>query len=228
MKPLTVKQIKQVFQRNDLDNKFCIKLSVLLDKYAKDFYIDTPIRRVRFLAQAVHETGILYNGKPRLRENLNYSISKLKKISLYFRTHLKLAQLFGRSSTHPANQKMIANYFYWDRLRSYKNKLGNTEFGDGWKYRGYGIFQITGKENILFEDKILCEKIDFSLFDDNGELRQDYDGFILSGMSYWYHKQLYKCNSTNCVTNKINSGLWLSEKQSRLKTAIRIKKLLIS
>lgn len=227
MKQLTVQQIREIFNRSDLDVNFCIALSDNLHKYRKEFYIDTPIRRVRFLAQAVHETMITPTGSVRIRENLNYSIKGIKRISLYFRTHLTLANLYGRSSEHAANQKAIANVFYADENRRTGYKLGNTNYGDGWFYRGFGIFQVTGKFNIKNNDAILKKRIRYSILNNAGFLKHTYEASILSGMAFWYDVNAYACRDTNCVTNKVNKGLPLLEKRRRLRTAIRIKKLLI-
>jgi putative chitinase len=103
--------------------------------------IDTLREIASFLANINVESA----GLTRLTENLNYSTEAL--IAKFGRHRISVidAQRYGRNAQHPANQEMIANLLYggeWGR----KN-LGNTEPGDGWKFRGYGPKQITGKAN---------------------------------------------------------------------------------
>ena len=89
------------------------------------------------LATAWHETG----GKllP-VTESLNYSAAALKRKKKYFTA--AEAEALGRTKTHSANQEAIAN-------KMYSNRIGNGDeaSGDGWKYRGRGYVQITGRRN---------------------------------------------------------------------------------
>lgn len=78
-------------------------------------------------------------------ENLNYSVDGLLKMFGRHRISEADARKFGRASGRPAHQNAIANIIYggeWGR----KN-LGNTEPGDGWRFRGGGEKQITGRAN---------------------------------------------------------------------------------
>lgn len=95
------------------------------------FNVNTHLRLSHFFGQAMQESSL----KPRL-ENLNYSASGLQdNFKKYFPT-VALAQQYARKP------EAIAN-------RAYANRMGNGSeaSGDGWKYRGRGIFQITGKNN---------------------------------------------------------------------------------
>lgn len=101
-------------------------LNEVMEKYG----ITTPIRQAMFLAQIAHESNELKNTV----ENLNYSAKRLTEVfPRYFRT-LEEAQSYDRQPEKIAN-------------RVYANRMGNTENGDGWKHRGRGPFQLTGKEN---------------------------------------------------------------------------------
>ena len=86
-------------------------------------------RIAAFIAQVGHESGQL----TRLVENLNYSAEALCK-TWPSRFDLSLATSVARKP------EQIANI-------AYGNRMGNTEQGDGWKYRGRGLIQITGKNN---------------------------------------------------------------------------------
>lgn len=97
-------------------------------------------RMCMFLAQIGHESADL----TRLTENLNYSVDALTKL---FGNRITEAQAkkYGRSSEHKANQEAIANIIYGGSWGL--DNLGNKEVGDGWKYRGRGAKQITGRYN---------------------------------------------------------------------------------
>lgn len=107
---------------------------------------DMPPERFAYvLATAWHETG----GKMRPNfESLNYSAEALRS-KWPSRFSPAEAQRFGRTTAHPANQEAIANRVYADENRSERSKLGNgpESSGDGWRYRGRGYVQITGRAN---------------------------------------------------------------------------------
>lgn len=106
-----------------------------IDAALKEFGIDSPASQAMFIAQAGEESQS-FN---RLTENLNYSPEGLRNtFGKYFTP--ERAQSYGRTKIHPADQKGIANIIY-------ANRLGNTGPDDGWKYRGRGLIQITGRDN---------------------------------------------------------------------------------
>lgn len=101
-------------------------------KKAAEFYKLTPERAAHFFAQLSHETAEF----KLFSENLNYSADGLKKIfPKYFPTSI-LANAYAR------NPQKIAN-------RAYANRMGNGDeaSGDGYKFRGRGAIQLTGKSN---------------------------------------------------------------------------------
>ncbi len=100
-------------------------------KAAMAFYKMTPVRAAHFFAQTAHESG---NFKA-FSENLNYSADGLTKI---------FGKYFDAASAAKAarNPEKIANRVYANRMGN-----GNEASGDGWKYRGRGALQLTGKEN---------------------------------------------------------------------------------
>lgn len=101
-------------------------------KKAATFYKLSPSRAAHFFAQTAHESG----GFKTFSENLNYSAKGLRGIfGKYFPTDA-LARAYERQPQKIAN-------------RVYANRMGNGPegSGDGWKYRGRGALQLTGKDN---------------------------------------------------------------------------------
>jgi putative chitinase len=108
-------------------------LCELLPKYG----ITSERRVAHFLSQCAHESA----GFKRLEENLNYSSKALRAV---------FGRYFGAAPKRDAEEyhrqpEMIANYVYMDEYRKYK--MGNVQEGDGWRFRGRGLKQLTGREN---------------------------------------------------------------------------------
>lgn len=119
-----------------LKNSLSAKYQTLFNKFG----VNTTLRLAHFFGQASHESNL----KP-TSESLNYSASGLINGFGRHRISIADANKYGRTSSHSANQQMIGNLLYggvWG-----KTNLGNTQVGDGYKYRGRGIFQITGRSN---------------------------------------------------------------------------------
>jgi len=108
-------------------------------KKAMEFYKLSPIRAAHFFAQTSHETG----GFKLFSENLNYSTDGLKKIfGKYFPGDL--------ATSYARNPEKIANRVYGARMGN-----GAEATGDGWKFRGRGALQLTGKDNYTAFSKYL-------------------------------------------------------------------------
>lgn len=103
--------------------------------------IDTLREVASFLANINVESA----GLTRLEESLNYKTEALVKLFGRHRISIEDAQKYGRNADHPANQEMLANILYGGEWGA-KN-LGNTEPGDGWRFKGYGPKQLTGRRN---------------------------------------------------------------------------------
>jgi len=111
---------------------------------AEKFGVTTPLRLAHFLAQCAHESGNF----TAVKENLNYSADGLRKIfGKYFPTDALAAQ-------YARQPEKIANRVYASRMGN-----GNEASGDGFKFRGRGYIQLTGKENYAAFDKIVEEDI---------------------------------------------------------------------
>ena len=121
-------QLEQIIHGNPYVPQWFEALSSILPEYE----INTPERVAAFLAQTAHESG----GYKALKENLNYRAATLRKVfPKYFPTDELAEQYAGK-------QEMIAN-------RVYGNRMGNgpEESGDGFRYCGRGLIQLTGKDN---------------------------------------------------------------------------------
>ena len=111
---------------------------------AEKFGVTTPLRLAHFLAQCAHESANF----TAVKENLNYSADGLRKIfGKYFPTDALAAQ-------YARQPEKIANRVYASRMGN-----GNEVSGDGFKFRGRGYIQLTGKENYAAFDKIVEEDI---------------------------------------------------------------------
>ena len=100
-------------------------------KKAMEFYKLTPVRAAHFFAQTSHESG----GFKAFSENLNYSAQGLQGIfGKYFPGNLE--------ESYARNPEKIANRVYASRMGN-----GDEKSGDGYKFRGRGALQLTGKDN---------------------------------------------------------------------------------
>ena len=124
--PITSQQLLQILPNaGQSAGVFVPVLNTAMSRYQ----IVGAKRVAAFIAQVGHESGQL----KRLVENLNYSADALRKI-WPSRFDVELANATAR------NPEQIANI-------AYGNRMGNTAPGDGWKYRGRGLIQITGRAN---------------------------------------------------------------------------------
>ena len=118
-------------------------ISQIPDTAAK-FGITTPLRLAHFLAQCGHESG----GFKAVQENLNYGAKGLRGIfAKYFPTEAKALE-------YERKPEKIANLVYGNRMGN-----GAEATGEGYKFRGRGYIQLTGKENYSRFDKTVDEDI---------------------------------------------------------------------
>lgn len=140
------------------------KYKTLLNRYG----VNTILRQAMFLAQMDHESGL----KP-ISENLNYSeAGLLKTFGKYFTP--SEAKKFAR------NPEKIANRVYADRMGN-----GNECSGDGWKYRGRGFIQTTGKNNYSYLTKVTG--IDYV---SNPDLLLNEADAMIAALVYWNQNNL--------------------------------------
>ncbi|MDU7900057.1 MAG: hypothetical protein E7J26_02515 [Enterobacter hormaechei] len=99
-------------------------------------HLNTELRLYHFMAQVYQETGATFM----IDEDLNYAATALPGLFKYYRLHPDEQQVDGRTPAHRADQEAIAN-------KAYGGRNGNTEPGDGWRYKGRGMKQLTGRKN---------------------------------------------------------------------------------
>lgn len=174
------------------------KYSSAMAKAFRDYEINTINRIAGFLAQTGHESGSF----SRIEENLNYSAERLKVVfPKYFPTD-------GLAHAYEYNKQAVAN-------RVYGNRMGNgpESSGDGWKYRGRGLIQLTGKSN--YE---ACSKD--MMFDivQEPELVLIPEIAVLTSIWYWNHRKINEaCDADDIVkmTKLVQGGrLGLEERKS--------------
>jgi putative chitinase len=128
---LTIEQLRQMLPRNQYIQNWYDALSQLFPSYE----INTPQRIAAFMAQCSHESA----GFTALKENLNYRWETLRRI---FPRHFPTDAIAKDYASRPNKQEAIAN-------RAYANRMGNgpEESGDGYRYCGRGLIQLTGRDN---------------------------------------------------------------------------------
>lgn len=128
---LTTEQLKLLLPKNPYITYWHNALSQLLP----DYEINTSKRIAAFIAQCAHESG----GFLVLKENLNYRWQSLRKLFPKYFPSDELAQDYA---SRPNKQEAIAN-------RIYANRMGNgpEESGDGYRFCGRGLIQLTGRDN---------------------------------------------------------------------------------
>ena len=173
----------------------------IIEKYRMKFGLDTGMRLAQFLAQVREETGPEFKV---IRENLNYKEEAALK--LFKNMTAADAEKYARDENTPvADQVAIANIAYANKLGNGKaDSNGNGTLDkddDGWKYRGAGCLQITGKGNFAEVQKRCVKYAGKEMDPDTME------GFIVFGMAFWMWKDIYNqadTGNTDKVTAVIN------------------------
>lgn len=173
----------------------------LLNKFLPQYGIDSRDRVIMFLAQTSHES-MQYTT---LKENL------------YYTSPLRIAQIFKTGFDLNKNSKVDSNEIEFAKAyirnpiklasRCYANKIGNGDEAsqDGWKYRGRGLIQITGKNNYnglsLFLEKSIEDTVLYM---------ETKEGALIGSIYFWLQNQINSfadVKDTRGATKRINGGI---------------------
>lgn len=185
---LTKEQLKQLLPKNPYIDHWYSALAQLLP----DYEINTAQRIAAFIAQCSHESG----GFTALQENLNYKPATLRKLfGKYFPTDALAEEYCAK----PNKQEAIAS-------RIYANRMGNGDEAskEGYKYRGRGLIQLTGKSNyIAFADSLEISPEEAS------DYLATFEGAAQSACWFWEANNLNQWADKGDIvtlTKRINGG----------------------
>jgi putative chitinase len=155
-----------------------------------EYNINTPERVAAFIAQCAHESGNFRF----LQENLNYKAESLTKtFKKYFPT-LESAQPYAKKP------QMIANKVYANRMGN-----GDEASGDGFRYLGRGLIQLTGKNNYTF----FAASVGIENMDECVEYLGTFEGAVQSACFFWENSNLNQWADKGDIltlTKRINGG----------------------
>ena len=177
-------QLKQMVKNPHVDH-----WHEALDQLLDDYEINTPLRVAHFVAQCAHESGNFVF----IKENLNYKAASLQKtFGKYFPTP-ELAQQYANKPERIAN-------------RIYANRMGNggPESGDGYRYCGRGLIQLTGKDNYFW----FAASLEISP-EEASEYMETFEGAAQSACWFWETNKLNQWADADDIltlTKRINGG----------------------
>ena len=199
---ITLDQLKKICPQNKQPEALLAVLNNILLKYE----INTKKRVCAWLAQTSHESA-QYNI---LKENLNYSAEGLCKVWPKRFTSLSMAKPYNR------NPEKIANKVYADRMGN-----GNEASGDGFKYRGKGMIQLTGKDNYSHFAKSLGKTLEETVAYCN-----TLEGAAASACWFWNVNKLNQFADSGdftTLTKRINGGtIGLQSRQEHYDLALSL------
>ena len=186
---ITAEQFHKLFPRNPEPQVWADAMANVFPVYE----INTPQRIAAFLAQCGHESG----GWVVFEENLNYSAQGLRKIFGKYFPNDELALAYQRQPEKIAN-------------RIYANRMGNgpEESGDGFKYRGRGPIQLTGKSNYTAFAKDMFDDWE-NVVENPDWVTYDKDFALMSAIWFWNKNKLNHeadIGDIKTMTRKINGG----------------------
>jgi putative chitinase len=185
---ITQAQLAQIIPNNPYVEHWCKALNKILP----DYEIDTPERVAAFLAQCAHESA----GFTALQENLNYRAATLRKVFPKYFPDDAIAEQYA---SQPNKAELIAN-------RVYANRMGNGDehSGDGFRYCGRGLIQLTGRQNYTR----FAESIDTPV-EQIPEFLATFEGAIQSACWFWETNNLNQYADSGDIltmTKRINGG----------------------
>ena len=198
---VSAEQLHQIFHQADPCDleEICGPLNAAME----EFGIDTPARQAMFLAQCGHESGNFAH----VEENLNYKAEGLNKIFKKYFPTLEEAMAYARQPERIAN-------------KVYANRMGNGDeaSGDGYRYRGRGLIQLTGKDN--YDACARALNVDLHGQPDYLETAE---GASRSAAWFWSHNNLNRFADADDIvgcTKRVNGGtIGLEDRTHHYETA---------
>jgi putative chitinase len=198
-------QLREIIGKNPyVDNWFDALHQIL-----PDYQINTPQRVAAFVAQCAHESG----GFKFLKENLNYRAASLRKV---FPKYFPDDAIANDYASRPNKQEAIAN-------RVYANRMGNGDeaSGDGFRYLGRGLIQLTGKNNYT----LFAASVGVSV-EEAAEYLQTFEGAVQSACFFWEQNNLNQWADQGDIltlTKRINGGtIGLEDRIKHYKHALHV------
>ena len=199
---LELHHLQQIIPKNPYLSYWHNALKQLLPDYG----IDTPQRLAAFIAQCAHESGNFVF----IKENLNYRWQSLRKtFPKYFPTD-ELAKQYERQPERIAN-------------RVYANRMGNgpEDSGDGWRFCGRGLIQLTGRDDYSW----FAASLEISP-EEASEYMETFEGAAQSACWFWETNNLNQWADRGDIvtlTKRINGGtIGLEDRQKHYQHALHV------
>lgn len=202
---ITISQLRRIIPQN----KYVEHWHHALEQLLPDYDINTPKRIAAFLAQCAHESG----GFSTIVENLNYKPQALRRLfPKYFPDDVTANQYCAK----PNKQEAIANRIYASRMGN-----GDEHSGDGYRFRGRGLIQLTGRTNY----QSFADSLEMSI-DDVPEYLGTFEGAAQSACWFWETNGLNKFADAGDIlglTKRINGGtIGLEDRKKHYEHALHI------
>ena len=185
---LSLDQLKQMVPGNPHITHWYEALAQILP----DYDINTTQRVAAFVAQCAHESG----GFRAIKENLNYRAETLRKL---FPKYFPTDELAKEYASKPNKQEAIANRIYASRMGN-----GPEESGDGYRFCGRGLIQLTGKDNYTRYAQSTEQTVE-----EASEHLTTFEGCVQSAAWFWEANNLNQWADKGDIltlTKRINGG----------------------
>ena len=198
---LELNQLKQMVKNPHIDH-----WHEAIDQLLPEYDITTPARVAAFIAQCAHESGNFVF----IKENLNYKAASLRKI-------------FGKYFPDDATAAAYANRPEKIANRVYANRMGNGDeaSGDGYRFCGRGLIQLTGRDNYTFFAGSLGIPVE-----EASEYLATFEGAAQSACWFWETNNLNRFADSGDIkglTKAINGGyIGLEDRISHYEHALHV------
>ncbi|SDH61032.1 Predicted chitinase [Vibrio xiamenensis] len=227
--------IDMIYSANLRQNRnVCLNILPYLNKYAKKYNMNSPVVIAHFLSQLAHESGFTAS-----TESLSYSPKRMRQIfgckggpkNYVSETDScslgKLREkLWTEENKYSRNSRNLGNYVYADRMGN-----GNESSGDGYKYRGRGLIQLTGRDKYSEFTNFhnLHNPDDIKNFLTNPELLSSSIEYATSSaFYYWFDFKDIKNEDAESytvreITKKVNGGInGLEDRKNRFRAVAEV------